>query len=507
MQINFKEINRVIKKYSKGQLRVAAVYPNRYPAGINSLAIQILYTFFNEQQNIVCERVYYSKKPTSIETSCPLNKFDVIAVTFQYEVDYFNFIEMLLKSEVSVFSKKRSLKPLIIAGGPCITENPTPLSEFIDIFVIGEIEPIFSKLVDALIAFKKERKISYFENIPGLYIPTLMENKVITKNWVKQLDEVPYPVKQVLPVLNEKTMKHSPAFVSSYLVEVSRGCFHQCNFCLIGCQNLPYRERSLDNLKQIITLGAELNNMRRVSLIGSAFSDYSKLEDLLKFIINNSIYPIIPSLRPDKINESLIKLLKRSGENTVTLAPETASERLQKIINKNLDITEVINTCKTIYDAGMDRVKLYFIIGLPTEELSETLQIIDIIKEISKIGFKKRNISVSITPFVPKPHTRFQFEKQLPLEELLSRSKMLVTSLKKSGFDVNIYDPRQAYLQAILSRGDKKIGGAILLTVKYGGGLGSWRRAIKELGINDKKYLDYYDKQNYPWKYIRVKPF
>ena len=249
MDLGLQEINLVKKKYFKGQIKIAVLYPNKYQAGIGSLAIQILYMFFNSESDFLCERVYHSVYPNSIESGRELKDFDIIAVTFQYENDYFNFIEMLLKAGINVNSKDRKNKPLIIAGGPCVTENPAPLSSFIDVFIIGEIEPIIDKLILSLKLFIKNNNLDIFKEIAGIYIPKIMDKNIINKNWVKKLDEIPYPIEQVLPITDEVNKKHPLAFGSSFLVEVSRGCFRGCNFCLIGCQNLPYRERSLAMLK------------------------------------------------------------------------------------------------------------------------------------------------------------------------------------------------------------------------------------------------------------------
>jgi radical SAM superfamily enzyme YgiQ (UPF0313 family) len=501
------EINFFRKKYSTNQINLATLYPNKYQAGIESLAIQILYMYFNNEADFFCERVYFSHKPKSIETGRNLKDFDVIAVTFQYEVDYLNFIDILLKSEIKPLTKERNKKPLIIAGGPCVTENPVPLIPFIDVFVIGELESIFNNLVSAIRSFKITNSLDGFLEINGVFVPELMERKEITKNYVKDLNIIPYPIKQVLPVIDEEDKKHPIAFGSGFLMEISRGCYRNCNFCLIGCQNLPYRERSIDLIENLILEGIELNQRKRVSFIGSAFSDYSKLHYLLEFIVDSGFFPVIPSLRADKIDNEIVALLSQAGEKTITLAPETASDRLHTLINKNLNSKQIIDAADAIIKNGVDKLKLYFIFGLPSESIEETMEIVKLVNGISKLGYKKSNISISLTPFIPKPHTTFQFKGQLPLADLLKRAKILQKELSNSGFNVNIYDPKQAHLQTIFSRGDEEIGYAMLSTVKHGKSMGAWRRSVKELKIDEEKYISEFDVIDYPWKFIKVKPF
>ncbi|MHA1754810.1 MAG: B12-binding domain-containing radical SAM protein [Candidatus Odinarchaeia archaeon] len=499
------EINTVIKKYAKNQIKVALIYPNKYQIGINSLAIQILYYLFNSQPDVFCERLYLTDKLKSLETGKHLNSFDVIAVTFQYETDYFNFLKILKKANIPLLREERKMRPLIIAGGPCVTENPVPLSKFIDIFIIGEIEPIFNDLMDMI---RSVISASFFDLKPnvGFYIPKINEDKSVFKSWVRDLNSVEYPIKQVLPIGELKKLRHPIAFGSSFLMEISRGCPHLCSFCLIGWQTLPYRERSINKIEEIIEENLKLNKIKRVSFIASAFSDYSSLIELLQLTLDKQIYPIFPSLRVDKLTDEIIRLIKKTGEETITLAPETATDRLHKLINKNLSMEQILNSLSILRNSNIKRLKLYFMFGLPSETIEETMEIVNLIKKIKKMNFRKSNISITLTPFIPKPHTVFQFEEQLPLNELLNRGKLLFKELCKVVFEVKVYDVRKAHLQTILSRGDKKIGEALKLSLELGGGLTGWKNAIKKLNIKEEKYTGKFNLKNYPWKFIKVKP-
>ncbi|MEM2109639.1 MAG: radical SAM protein, partial [Candidatus Odinarchaeota archaeon] len=433
------EVNVTRKKYSKNLVNLALLYPNKYQAGVESLAMQILYMLFNREENFYCQRVYSTPPYTSMEEGMKLADFKIICVTLQYENDYFNFIKTLLNSNIEPRSANRVNGPLIIAGGPCATENPLPLSQFIDVFIIGEVEPIFPLLKEAVISYTESGELAAFRNITSAYIPSIMRGEKVRRAWASNLDALPYPTSQVLPSATGLFGKHPIAFGSSFIVEVSRGCTRNCRFCLIGCQSPPYRERSLEKLKNIILEGAAKTSRSRVSLISSAFSDYSSQIELLKFIIDSNIYPIIPSLRADRVSEELISLIKKSGERSVTIAPDTASDRLLEEVNKGLSTRDVLDASEKINRTGLNKIKLYFMYGLPSETVDETLKIIDLVGKISLQGFKKKNITVNLTPFIPKPHTPFQCKAQMPIKELIKREQILLKNLRREGYNVKCY--------------------------------------------------------------------
>lgn len=507
MALKILEVNVVHKKYEKGQVKVALLYPNKYPAGIESLAMQILYMLFNLERNFICQRVYVSPSYSAVETGMKLTDFHVICVTLQYENDYFNLINALRQSNINPRSDERGLKPLIIGGGPCVTENPLPLSPFIDIFFIGEVEPIFQMLKEAIETYVKSGRIDSFSKIPGVYIPRTMLGKQVYKVWVRNLDQIPYPTGQVLPTITGIFRGHPPGFGAGLLLEVSRGCPRKCSFCLIGCQNLPYRERSLTVLEEIIKKGLIKTSRKRVSIIASAFSDYSSKEELLSYMVDHDIFPVLPSIRADSISEDIIRLIRKAGEKGMTLAPETASDRLQGVINKGISLNHVLDATKKIIRGGIKKIKLYFMYGLPSETLQETLNIIDMVNSIASQGFRKKDITVNLTPFVPKPHTPMQSEPQMPLKELLTREKLLLKELSMHGYNVKSYDVKQARIQTVLSRGDLQVGEALELAVKYGGGWSGWMKAVRDFKLDEEHYTGGMDDSNLPWSFIKVNPF
>ena len=499
-----KEVNVIHKKYSKKLVNIALLYPNKYQAGIESLAIQILYMLFNRVEEFYCQRVYSQPPYLSMEEGKKLADFKIISVTFQYENDYFNFIKTLLKSGIEPKSVNRVHGPLIIAGGPCVTENPLPISPFIDVFIIGEVEPIFQTLKNAILSYINSGDLDVFKKIPGAYIPSIMKNEFVTRVWAHNLDSLPYPTSQVLPAVTGLFGKHPIAFGSSFMVEISRGCTRNCKFCLIGCQSLPYRERSLGKLKEIILDGLVKTSRKRVSIISSAFSDYSNLLELLKFIVDNKIHVITPSLRADRVTEEAVRLIKESGEQSVTIAPEAASDRLLNYLNKRLTLDDVLKASEKIKLAGLNKIKLYFMYGLPSETIDETLKIKNLVDRISEKGFKKKNITVNLTPFIPKPHTQFQRMPQMSFKELIKRESILLKNLRREGYNVKSYNVKDAVIQAILSRGDPSVGDVIETAVKYGGSWLAWRKAVEKHGFEEGKFLNEMDEKNLPWKFIKI---
>ncbi len=499
-----KEVNVIRKKYSKKLVNVALLYPNKYQAGVESLAIQILYMLFNSENEFYCQRFYSVPPYTSIEEGSKLSDFKILCVTLQYENDYFNFLKTLLNTGIEPRSANRLNGPLIIAGGPCVTENPLPLTPFIDVFIIGEVEPVFPDLKKAILFYADSGELDVFKNIPGAFIPSIMKGKTVKRVWAPNLDVFPYPTRQVLPVSTGLRGKHPVAFGSSFMVEISRGCTRRCNFCLIGCQTLPHRERSLQKLEEIILEGVRSTFRNRISIISSAFSDYSHLFELLEFIIDNKLYAITPSLRADRITVELIKLIKESGEESVTIAPEAASNRLLDYLNKGLTIEDVLNSVEKIKQGGLNKIKLYFMYGLPSETIEEILKIKDLVDAISLKGFKKKNITVNLTPFTPKPHTPFQRMPQTPFKELVKRETLLLKNLRKTGYNVRSYDVKSAIIQTVLSRGDSSVSDVLEMAVKSGGTWLAWKKAVRKLKFNEEIFLGEMEVKPLPWDFIKL---
>ncbi|WEU39732.1 MAG: B12-binding domain-containing radical SAM protein [Candidatus Odinarchaeum yellowstonii] len=499
-----KEVNVIRKKYSKRLLNIGLLYPNKYQAGVESLAIQILYMLFNSESEFYCQRFYSNPPYTSMESGARLCDFKILCVTFQYENDYLNFIKTLLDAGIEPRAANRVNGPLIIAGGPCVVENPLPLTPFIDVFIIGEVEPVFPALKNAILSYISSKDLGVFKSIPGAFIPSIKEGETVRRVWAANLDDLPYPICQVLPAATGLHGHHPVAFGSSFLVEISRGCTRRCNFCLIGCQTPPYRERSLQRLEEIILNGVNKTLRNRISIISSVFSDYSNILELLKFIVDHRIYAITPSLRADSITVEIVKLIGASGEQSITIAPEAASDRLLEYLNKKLTVEDVLNAAEKIKLGGLNKMKLYFMYGLPSEEIEDTLKIKDLVDDISLKGFKKKDITVNLTPFIPKPHTPFQRMPQTPFKELVKRESLLVKNLRRAGYNVRSYDIKSAVIQTVLSRGDRRVGDVLEMAVKLGGTWLAWRRTVKKLKFNEESFIREMSDKTLPWDFIKI---
>lgn len=505
------EVNVIKKDWRKVGLRFAFVYPNVYRVGMSSFTTQLLYFLLNSREDVLCERCFlpYQKgaSPSSLESRCGLREFDVVGFSLQFETDYINVVDMLRRSNIPVHSKDRSKKdPLIIAGGPCAWENPEPISDFIDLFVIGDAEAVIDKFIDFFLEIRNPRdNLEAFADIKGIYVPSLGKRRV-KRAQIRNLDNCPHPIAEVVPQVDENS-PFAPVFGKSFLLEVVRGCNRGCRFCLIGSQNKPMRARSIEVLKHLINEGPKCSRVNKVSLIGSAISDYPDFEDLCWYIVNNGFEISVPSLRVDGFSESVAEALVKGGQKTVTFAPEAGTYKLRKAVKKPFTEDQILSAIVMAKRYGIKHVKLYFVVGLPGEDKEDLQGIVDLIRKIINSGCAPSELHVSFTPFIPKPHTPFQWSAQLPLKELNDRLKFLVKNLKRLGLNyVDYLDPKWAKIQAALSLGDKKLGKIIEYVAKYGGSLGAWRRAQKTFNINLMNYSDIAKnfEEELPWSHIDV---
>lgn len=502
------ESNVIQKNWSKVDLKVALCYPNVYRAGMTGLPIRLLYALLNSREDTACERFFIPTRNeglVSLESQKPLKDFDVIAFSLQYEEDYINVLRMLIESNIPARREERTEKgPLIIAGGPCATENPEPLSDYIDLFVIGEAEPILDGLIEKIKELRKPTKeIDEFADLKGVYIPKICNSP--KRVWIGNLNDAPHPLAQQVPLVDSRS-PYMTIFGKTFTVEVTRGCGRGCKFCLIGRISRPKRERSLEKLEKIIEEGMHYTPADKVSLIGAGLSDYSRLEDLCEFIVSHGWKISIPSLRPDRITERLAKTISKGGQKTVAIAPEAGTQKLRDLISKGLDEEQIINAAKILRENGIRRIKLYFMIGLPEETVEDIKAIINLSKRIAELGYGKKSVHISVNPLIPKPHTPFQLEPFASLEYIRKCMRIIRTELSKDyRFVVSGIDPRHAQIQAVLSLGDRKIGRAVELAAMYGAGFGAWRKAIKETGIKLEDYLQRKSSEKgLPWGHIQI---
>ena len=494
-------------------------FPNRYYTGMSNLGFQTLYGQLNQLQDIVCERSFlpdreelpeYGKTDTalfSLESQKPLYDFDILAFSIPFENDYLNILTMLEMGKIPLLSDTRNdSHPVVIAGGVAVFLNPEPLSNFFDSFLIGEGEELLPEFLKCFDQSRSEGKtrLEFLGNvaaIEGAYVPqcygvryfdqgpiksfTPMDNNPgrTKRRWVRDINRI--------HTISALFTPHTE-FNDMALVEVNRGCPRGCRFCA-GCFIYrPFRNRTLEDLKKDIQEG--LTRKRRIGLVGSAVSDHPQLGEICQAVLDSRGTLSIASLRADAISEDLITCLKASGHKTISLAPEAGSERLRRVIKKDLQETDLLRAVETIFKAGIPNIRLYFIIGLPTETDRDIDEIIGLTRRIKHIFLKvgrdqKRlgRITLSITPFIPKPSTPFQWAPYEEINSLKRKLQLIKNELRREGNVQVMHDlPKWGYIQTLLSRGDRRVG-KILLAAHYKGG--NWRKAFKEVNLNPDFYV------------------
>ncbi|MBM3157315.1 MAG: radical SAM protein [Chloroflexi bacterium] len=470
-----------------GKIHIALIYPNSYYLGMSNLGFQTIYRLLNSYDNIVCERVFWEPKrgktdePISLESQRPLPDFDVLAFSISYELDYFNVIQVLKESGIPLLASDRDERhPLLIAGGPCVTANPLPLSPFFDCFAIGEGEAIVPRFIEVItdgVEDKKDRLLKALASVPGVYVPTQYSSKPVKRQWLKDLDSA---------ATTSVILTPDTEFGDMYLIEIARGCGWGCRFCLAGFQFRPFRYWRLESLVQQAENGLKYTN--KIGLLAAAVSDYPEIDELAHTLHRMDVELSVSSLRFRPFSQAVLKALAKSGAQTITLAPEAGSERLRRIINKCVTEDDIIEAVDRIAKQGIRQIKLYFMIGLPTETDTD-------IDEIVRLSLALRGrtegtltrLAITVEPFVPKAGTPFQWLAMAKEDVLTHRLNRIKSSLTKKGIEVRAESAGWSIVQGVLARGDDKLG-AVLANMQRSS-LAAWRRALKEANLSPDYYV------------------
>ncbi|NHJ48675.1 MAG: radical SAM protein [Asgard group archaeon] len=512
IEANIEEINAVRKDLSQVKLKMAFCYPNVYKAGMASLGLQLIYRLWNSYEGVACERSFLPQKaivePYTLESDRPLREMDVIAFTMQYEDDYVNILKILERANIPIETSERDDRhPLIIGGGPSAQSNPVPMSPFIDAFMIGDLEPVSDQLIieGFLENSTRAKRLEALDSFDWMWVPSINKDKNVTFSPKKDLDDYFYPIKQIIPQLEEEDPWYG-AFGKSYMLEVVRGCNRGCSFCLTGKITKPRRNRSLEKLKEIYRTGTKECDVSKITTIGSGISDYPHLIELCQSILDDGLTFSLPSIRADKITSDLVDMLAGANQKTITTAPEAGSEEMRKRICKGVTNDEIFKATEIAMNGGLSRLKLYFILGLPNETEQDVLAISKLAANIAKIGKNLRKIRISAGFFIPKPKTAYQDESLFTLKKLQQKERILkkeISSIPRVDCDVG--NPKWARIQTILSISGEEISQPLKYVSKLGGGLGDWRRALKEYNTSIEEIVEERKKlEEHPWDFIKI---
>ena len=527
-----------IRKDWGGKLSVALAFPNQYRLGMSNLGLQIVYRLLNERADVVAERFFLpegremalylrSGEPLlSMESQRPLKNFDLAAFSLSFENDYPNVLQMLEMGKVPLLSEERTEQsPFVMAGGVASFLNPEPLAPFMDFFLLGEAETSLDPFVEAFLEFGKmfERReilLNLAKNVPGLYVPSLYQatykKNGTLKHFIPLKKDVPEKVQAVSSLEGGFAGTGMPLscittpdteFGDKVLMEVGRGCGHSCRFCAAGYIYRPPRVYEESKLREGVT--AALKRCSQVGLVSAAVSDTPGIEELISTILDRGGRFSVSSLRAGSLTRGLLEHLKKSGQKTIAIAPEAGSQRLRNIINKHLTEEQIIDAIRMIANVSDFSIRLYFLMGLPTETPHDVNEISDLVKRIKHHMVKESvargkigRIKLSVNCFIPKPFTPFQWFPMEEMGSLKNKQQRLKKALVKSGgIVVNSDVPKWAYIQALLSLGDRRVGDILLCAHDL---KGNWKKAMRLSQINPDFFV-YRPKELdelLPWDFI-----
>ncbi|MFH1061609.1 MAG: radical SAM protein [Candidatus Omnitrophota bacterium] len=444
------EINTLVLK-KNARFKIALVYPNTYAIGMSNLGVHSVYDIFNQDIDVVCERVFFDPKKKqlfSIETGQALKSFDILAFSISYELDYFNFFKILKDMDLLVPANQRPVRPLIVIGGIVNAFNHRPLANYSDLIFVGEAEesiPLFIKtLADSphLNSPKKKNDfLSSFSGLDGFFVPGVCDPESIKPSFVQDVNK--------FPVASKIITAHTE-FSNTFLVEISRGCPWKCKFCVTAAACGKFRPRSIELITKQIEAGLKIT--KKIGLVGAAVSDYPKIDELINFLLSRQARISVSSLRIETVKSSLLEALAQSGQKTITFAPEAGSDRLRYFLNKQITNKQIMQKICLANKLGIKKVKLYFMIGLPSEEDKDILAIVQLVKDVSQIVFVKASIGI----FVPKPKTLFADQPMGDKNILLKKIKLLKSKLSNpNNVDFNTANIKEAKISYMLSFADQ----------------------------------------------------
>jgi len=548
------EWNSPKKDFDRAGLKFALCFPDLYEIGMSNLGLRIIYGIINNLPGVACERFFSpasdmekvlqdnNMEILSLESKRPLREFDIIGFSLSYELCYTNVLSMLAQGKIPLQASSRDCSyPLVIGGGPCVM-NPEPMHEFFDLFVIGEAEDVLLEVLDAYGKLKDKFKNSQISRhdllvilsgIEGVYAPSLYEvayepsGKIkefkpsqdgvpakIRKRFVKDLDKAYFPLEWLVPYIE---IVHDRV-----TLEIMRGCPNRCSFCQARSQYFPFRQRKAENVLNLAFSAYKNTGYEDISLCGLSVSDYSGMEGLLKNLVDyfkeKAVSVSLPSIKPKAMVGELSSLIATIKKTGLTFAPEAATEKLRKVLNKDFDTEEFFQAIERAYFSGYQHIKLYFMIGFPFEEDADLDGIIDFANNVSrarvKTGKPPAQVNLSVNTLIPKPHTSFQWLKMQDFEGIKYKQDYLKKKINNKRLKINFHNRSTSILEGVLSRGDRRLSRVILAAFNKGARFDAWdshfvferwQEAFNECGIDYNYYLGEKSKDEIlPWDFLDV---